>query len=295
MKNIIVPTDFSVSADNALRYAIVLAKQLKAKLHVVYAYNTDVIVQPTSIDVDNPTFVQIPIPQDDYKKMDAVEKELSNYPGLIYECYIKEGFIDDMLVQLAEKEKSGLMVIGTQGAHDRLSLWTDNNTVTMIERKKISVLSVPESFTGNLASKSEFILATDFGQINDWSIMDPFYELALKLNANVNVFYVKDEDAEGKDLNIYEKETFGELVAFFKGVHVSLHHSLRNNIVNAIDEFAKFKNASLVMMVSHERGWLEDLFHHSVTKDMTLHGHVPLLTIPDKAAELNQSYSTGYW
>jgi nucleotide-binding universal stress UspA family protein len=294
MKNIIVPIDFSASADNALSYAIVLAKQLGAKLHVVYAYNTDV-VQPNSRDINDPAFAQTSIPQEGFDKMDVVKTELGNYPGLVYECYNKQGSIDEMLLRLVEKDKSGLMVIGTQGAHDKLSLWTDNNTMTMIERKKFSILAVPESFTDKLAPKSELILATDFVKINEWSVMDPFYELAMKLNANLNVFYVQDEDSKEKDLSVYEKETFGELVTFFKGVHVSLHQSFKDNIVSAIDEFAKAKNASLVMMVAHERGWLEDLFHHSVTKDMTLHGNVPLLTIPDKEIELNQSYDAGYW
>jgi nucleotide-binding universal stress UspA family protein len=66
--------------------------------------------------------------------------------------------------------------------------------------------------------------------------------------------------------------------------------------VTAIEDFAKMKNADLVMMVTHERGWLEDLFHKSITKDMTLHSNVPFMTIPDHhVAEFNKSYNANYW
>ncbi len=297
MKNIIVPTDFSACADNALRYAIGLAKQLEAKLHVVYVHTANrVVVQgmPPVIETDVSNVVILPIPDMAYKQMDAIERKLRKDYDLDFECYVQEGFLDDTLIDLSEQKKDGLIVMGTHGAHDTLSFWSDSNTAKMVERKKVSVLSVPEAFKGELSSKAEFVMATDFELINDWSIMDTFYELALKLKANINVFYVKERFQE-KGQAAYEKEIFDELIKFYEGLNVTLTHSIKDNIVSAVDDFAEQKKASLVMMVAHERGWLDELFHHSVTKDMALHGHVPLLSIPDNHAELNKAYSTNYW
>lgn len=294
MKNIIVPIDFSACATNALHYAIALAVQLESKLHVVYVHNPQIVLQTMSVDVEQSMIVPMPIPDEDYVKMNLVEKELENYPTLISECYIKQGFLDDILLDLASQQKAGMIVMGTQGAHDKLSLWTGSNTAKIVERKKIAVLSVPETFTAKLTHKAEFIMATDFELINDWSVMDPFYDLALKLNANINVFYVKDKFQE-KDLTIYEKEMFEQLVEFFKDLKVTLHHSNKSDIVEAVDQYASETKSTLVMMVAHERGWLDELFHKSITKDMTLHGHVPLLSIPDGKAELNKAYTAGYW
>ena len=295
MKNIVVTTDFSACADNALHYAIELAKQLEAKLHVVYVYNTEVVVQTSTLDADQTVFVPMPISDEDYKKMNAVEKELENYPELSFECYIKEGFFDTMLFKLAENVKASMIVMGTKGAHDTMPFWSDSsNTLKILERKKIAVLSVPETYKGKLAPQCEFILATDFEQINDWSIMDTFYELALKLDAKINLFYVKDAH-QNEEMTANEGRIFEELAKFFKGLHISLHPAYKADIVKAVDAFAHTKKASLVLMIAHERGWLDELFHHSITSDMTLHGHVPLLTIPDAKSELNKSYTASFW
>ena len=42
MKTILVPTDFSANADKACQYAITLAKDLKAKIILMHAFETPV-------------------------------------------------------------------------------------------------------------------------------------------------------------------------------------------------------------------------------------------------------------
>src|SRR6188768_1364823 len=43
MKTILVPTDFSKNADNACKYAIGIAKETKAKIILMHAYETPVL------------------------------------------------------------------------------------------------------------------------------------------------------------------------------------------------------------------------------------------------------------
>jgi nucleotide-binding universal stress UspA family protein len=51
MKTILVPTDFSKNAENALHFAIALAKQQKATLILLHAYQMPVAVSPVPFNL----------------------------------------------------------------------------------------------------------------------------------------------------------------------------------------------------------------------------------------------------
>lgn len=199
------------------------------------------------------------------------------------------------LLELAERTKSGMVVMGTHQTQEKIFVWTDTNTSVLIDQKKIQVISVPEKFIGKLSSQPEFIYACDFEEINDWSVMDSFYELATKLEAKITIFHVMEESEDETEV-ANEKKFFGELSEFFKGVDVTFQRSLKYDVVTAVNEFATLKNASLVMMVAHERGWVTELFHKSISKEMNFRGNFPLLTIPDnEEVEQNIVANTNYW
>jgi len=45
------------------------------------------------------------------------------------------------------------------------------------------------------------------------------------------------------------------------------------------------------VMIAHKRGFLANLFHTSITKQMAIHTQVPFLAIPDELVELSGSVS----
>ncbi len=55
MKNILFPTDFSETAQNAFVYALHLAKSLNANLHVLHTFEIPIV---TSLSAENPQVVQ---------------------------------------------------------------------------------------------------------------------------------------------------------------------------------------------------------------------------------------------
>ncbi|MDX2190649.1 MAG: universal stress protein [Bacteroidota bacterium] len=288
MKTIIFPTDLSKTADNALEYAVALALALKAKLYAIYVHRPDLIVQ--GIPVDTAYFQLVPVPDEIIQKMNHLKQKLGNIAGLNFHTQIKDGFLDETILELAEQKNSGLIVMGTQGAHDALSVMLGSNTSRILERKEFPVLAVPAAYTGGIMEGSNFVFATDFKDINDWEIMEPFRALAFAKKATVNLFYAH-QGTEEKEWLEFEKETYYEFQSYFEGVNVELHKSHKGNVVQAVEDFAHKKNAALVMMIAHHRNWLGDLFHHSVTKEMSLSTKVPFLTLPDVKPEINLSSS----
>lgn len=294
MQNILFLTDFSTTANNAMQYAIKVAKLLSSKLHIVYIYDTALYMESYADDEKNTVLVN-EIPDTDFKKMEAIEMELGNHPEIEFQTYLKVGQIDEILEELADDKKKWLVIVGSQGASESIDMWNSTDATRMVEQKKLTVISVPDAFDGILNEGSEFVLATDFELINDWSVMDSFYELAVALKAKINVFNVRDNDFD-QNKKDYNKAIYADLVVFFKDVDIAMHHATKENVVEAIEDFAIKQNAKLVMMITHKHSWLDELFFKSITKNMTLNSQIPFMTIPDtQLAELNKSYDAEYW
>lgn len=62
---------------------------------------------------------------------------------------------------------------------------------------------------------------------------------------------------------------------------VACEHILKQGVsVDIILEYAKEKNASYIVMGSHGRSGIYDVFVGSLTKDITKNSHIPVLVIP---------------
>jgi K+-sensing histidine kinase KdpD len=172
--------------------------------------------------------------------------------------------------------------------------WFESNTAEIIERRKVPVLAIPADYRGKIEPNTEFVFATDFNDINNWEIMNVFRLLAKKLEARINVFYVHESNLE-KDRKENENSKVHDMKNYFEGLSVQLHHSSKTDVVEAVNKFATLHKASLIMMIAHDRSWLSDLFHKSVTKEMSLYTQVPFLSLPDKHVEMNKSAAVSYW
>jgi nucleotide-binding universal stress UspA family protein len=113
MKAIVVGTDGSPTAEQALREAGDLAKSMGAKLHIVSAY------EPTagaSLPPDAPKRAQWMVGPD--VQVDSVLDGAAgamHARGVEAECHARKGDPADALLQVAEENGADLIVVGNRG------------------------------------------------------------------------------------------------------------------------------------------------------------------------------------
>ena len=59
----------------------------------------------------------------------------------------------------------------------------------------------------------------------------------------------------------------------------SFHHTENEDTVEGIMEFALANQASMIILIPKNQGFLEGLFHRSVTKKLAYHSSIPLLVL----------------
>lgn len=274
MKKILVPTDFSACAANALKYAAELAARAEAELtvlHVIYpndgmnnnmydAFWVDDYVQQRMEDTS--TWSQKILEDSGFK--DVVP--------LTTHCNI--GFPAGTIVDTAEDLKVALVVMGTTGATGLKGILMGSTAGGVIAKGECPVLTIPPE--ASFTEGRSFVLATDMSLNLNKATIDAVHLVLNAHRAALNVLHVLRED---EALNHQ----------FEKGVGASLgtiphhfHYLHSNNVTTAVDHFIQSTDAAGVIAVSHHHSALHQLFYRSVSRSLAERVQVPALVIQDK-------------
>jgi nucleotide-binding universal stress UspA family protein len=115
-KSIVVGTDGSETASEAVRQAIDLAKQVGAKLELVSAYEPVPDQRLRREKSEVPEDVQWMVnPREDVDATLRDAEELAQEAGVGAETFARQGDPADAILDVAEEQKSDLIIVGNKG------------------------------------------------------------------------------------------------------------------------------------------------------------------------------------
>jgi nucleotide-binding universal stress UspA family protein len=270
MKKILVTTDFSESASNAVKYATGLAVALDADLTLLHIYQQPVPLSEIPVIIDR---------EKDIQKMEDALIQLCNelkaktsrvidiHYAILYEPFFTA------LSEYCDKIQPYLVVMGSQGSTAAERLLIGGHTVHTMKHLRWPVLTVPPDACFNGISKIG--LACD---LHDVPAMVP----AQKLNKLTD-----DLHAELHVLNIGKPGTYdtellpgSEALSRLRGkVKPTFHFLTGRDTDRGIIEFADKIHINLLVVLPREHGYLHRIFHSSHTQYFVLHSHVPVLAL----------------
>src|SRR5688572_12958654 len=114
MKNILVTTDFSRPAYEAVNFAAALAQRAGARLVLFHAYHPAILLEEDTIWADTEV-----LEQEVQEKIDLLAHELHKTFGVSVTRVLKPGFAVDEILAISKKVKADLLIIATHGAGKR--------------------------------------------------------------------------------------------------------------------------------------------------------------------------------
>jgi len=291
MKTILVPTDFSPASFNALKYANALAGEVKSKLIIVHIL--ELPVMPMESGMVLPLDEQL---EDCTKELTRLANDLQfeNNPNLEVETICQCGYFLANLSHLIKSKGVDLVVMGASGATNFLDKLLGTDTFDFIKSATCPVLAVPPqaTFTGI----KHIALASDF-ENEETIFLQQLFCLAEPLHADVSIINIVSE----RQLNIFpDDQVVQDIIKRFSGQNFSIAQVKKNDVVEALKEFVQDNQMDVLALSMHERGFIENLFHKSVSKQLVCNTRIPLLALPEKPNVKpkplnkiqNQEYST---
>jgi len=140
IKNILLPTDFSSLSLSVSEYAVNLAEQYSAKLHILHVLEkTPPILTIRSLDLSEEKIIKT-IEQDAQKRIENVVKKIKKNKSIEVEAVIRKGIDFEEIIKYSEKSKIDLIVIATHGRTGIMHTLLGSVAEKVIRLSKIPVL-----------------------------------------------------------------------------------------------------------------------------------------------------------
>ncbi|MEO6168076.1 MAG: universal stress protein [Chitinophagales bacterium] len=274
MITILIPTDYSKNATNAIRYALQLTKKIPCKF--IFLHGEVIPLTPT------PEASLVAIEMD----TELSRKELERYAlNLFSELKMKiipkqvsymvtQAFTTShQILEAISKSKTDLVIMGARGASNMKKILFGSTTADVIAGATVPVITVPESY--RYAPLNFFLHASDLKNLRiELGLTLP---LAMLFNATLEVAHITDGTVSDAKLiaqaqSIIKSRSYKKLKLYVEAV------TFGQTIAKDIKLLSARHHPDMLVMFRHKHNWLGRLFFTSMTENLMYETKVPLVS-----------------
>ncbi|MFK7833822.1 MAG: universal stress protein [Winogradskyella sp.] len=271
MEHILLLTDFSKNATNAIAYAMQFFKSKTCAFYLMYvhkvkSYVTDDLVASPKNSIHD-AIVQKP-----KAKLDTLIVKLQN--DYSSEAYQFEALIDydvftDAINQVVDKFEIDYVVMGSNGASNVKEFIFGSNTINVIEKVNCTTLVIPSQY--KYLPVKQLLVSLQPEDALENSVFDTILDVteAFKLHLHVLRMSLKHDDA---NLVFKDKERLALLDSEYylvEGVPVDY----------AVSSYLQTHHIDMTAFITHEKSLLQRLFSASPSKELKSRMQLPLLVL----------------
>lgn len=279
MKRILVPTDFSTQAENALKVAAQIAGRFKGEIFLLHMLELPLqLVGNTASGsaVGGGSNQNLP------EALFFMQLAKKRFAEIMARPYLKDIPVHetvqfhqafDGIMEVSEEHNCDLIVMGSHGASGFREMFIGSNTEKVVRNSNIPVLVIKHDYP--VFKIENFVFATDCDLETKHTLRQAM-RFAQNIEAKIHLVYVntandfkttkeaqkclndyiKGEDFQNPDLNIYNDST------------------VEKGILN----FAMDLQAGLIGISTHGRKGLAHFFNGSISEDLVNHADLPVVT-----------------
>jgi len=267
MKKILVPTDFSAVAKNAVEYAIEIATVFNSEILLYHVYSFNKATYDIHFKEEEQPF---------RKEMEQLmqQKEWSlkatvKDKGLSLKTFVEEDNIFSLFETKVKERNVDMIVMGSKGSSGIKKTVFGSVAATALSMASVPVLVIPPKC--KYQGIQNIVLAINQTDVAP-KVLSPLQKLAIKFNAKVTLLNVKTDSKQSSDkmshLIIDGVETNYREVPMFK------------NINETIGRFIKEEGCDLLCMIRREKDIFKKLLQKSAIRTQAFSNQVPLLVLP---------------
>jgi len=276
MKKILVPTDFSEQAENALKVAAQVARNHNCEIYLLHMLELPLdLINPadndsTSNDLPESIFFMKLAHQ---KFNNIMKKDYLDGVKVHETVEFHEAF--DGIMEISNKHDCDLIIMGSSGSKGAKDLFIGSNTEKVVRHSNIPVLVLKNKFENfqvnnvmyatNLATETtnSFLKAKEFADNFKASIEIVFINTSKK-------FKTSDEIEKRKEIYYDQLGITEDDVPFV----VRNDHNTENGIVN----YAKKRKFDIISIGTHGRKGISRFINGSLSEDLVNHVKIPVVT-----------------
>jgi len=276
MEYILVPTDFSKNAFNALEYAIDVAKLLETKIMVLHTYEVPVA---SASSLKNLSYKLKELAEEEIVRLNntLVEKGLNNIVPIEFDNLNTD--LVSGIMDMIEVNDIGLVIMGTSGASGLKEIFLGSNTSQVLKNISCPVIAVPKN--ASFKKIENIIFATDFDMGCNNKSLPLVLEITRRLKAKLTMVNIQTVGTNFAKTRDNADKFFEECKDSLKDINYDYHYIIEEDIPEGINKAYQNNNADLLVMIKKSHSLIDYLFNKSMTNEIVTEAKLPLLTIMD--------------
>ncbi len=284
MKRILLPTDFSDNAFNALCYAVQLFEKEKCEFILLHTY-TPVTYNVGNVADSYSTFelleiLKITVGQNLDKTEERLKEKFKN-PNHTFQKISSFNLLINEMQALIKEKNIDLIVMGTTGATGAKEIFLGTNTMYTIKKVKCAVIAVPANFS--YEEPKEILFPTDFNFSYKNKYLSFIRDLSKIHKSKLHIFNV----VHGENTDSKHEMTMDFLDKYFENNYHRFHIAENKDIQEAIVEFELKNKINLLIMIHTKHSFFENILFEPVINKIVFHTQVPFLVIPSEEKMMN--------
>lgn len=276
MTTVLIPTDFSVNAMHAIKYALELYKCERTNFYFLHAY-ADEVYGPFKNNGGNSIEEQKKITRnyvdETLKKLITDLTKTYHNPKHHFEFISSFEALVDAINTVVNEINIDLTIMGTQGKTANKKITFGSHTVQVFKYVSCPVLAIPENY--EYQQPKRILFPTDYMLPYKRRELKLLNTLAAEFKSKIHCLYISDfEDLSHRqtDNKLFLQESLPDAFIFHE-------RSPIKNKGEAIMEFILKNDINLLVMVNARHSFLEDMLYKSTVEDIGLNPKIPFLVM----------------
>lgn len=280
-KRILLLTDFSKNALNAIHYALELYSDRKCSFYFLNTYQLDgfsLHVSPYQSETGQRSYeIEKRKSEEQFEKLMQTLRLHSDNPKHTYVTIVTNDSLLEGVKDVIAKNDIDIIIMGNKGVTSSRTVVFGMNTINVMEEvMACPVLAIPEDV--RFTPPKEIVFPTDYKESFKRRELKYLINIAQLHNSSIQVLHIK----ESKKLNKIQQGNKEFLEILFKEVAHSFHELEDIAVHTGINAFIDMRDSDMVAFINRNHSFFGRMFSKRLVKELGYHSKVPVLVLKDR-------------
>lgn len=266
MGSIIVGTDFSEGSFVALEIAVDIAKGLKENIKLIW------VQQERMLSNEEEKATMVRLAKNKLQELCDKHREKLFPQEISYD--VCHGKVSTTLAELAKKEQSPMIVIGTNGASGFEKYWMGSTAVRIVQEASCPTLSIRQGF--NFHKSLERIIVPIRVSTSSREKVRPAALMAKIFNSEIHILGLLDNPDDSATLQAYMQQSKDYIEK--EGIKCIATTRKTTNLGDTILKYADEIQADLLVIHTEQDKFLSQLFLGTTAQQIVHKSQIPVLS-----------------
>ncbi|MGJ8591130.1 MAG: universal stress protein [Aquaticitalea sp.] len=271
MKKILVPTDFSKAAENALKVAAQMAKRYDCEIYLLHMLDIpfqEVDAMSSSSPLPEAMFFM----KLAHQRFEAI-LESDYLEGLTVHETVKADSNFGNVIETCHEHDVDIIVMGSHGASGFKEMFVGSNAEKVVRTSDIPVLVIKNEHAN--FTVDNFVFASDFKNDNKETYKQAA-DFAEAFNAKIHLLMVNTPN--NFSITSDAKNRIKDFIKDYSFANYTLNVYNDESVEKGILNFSREIDADLIGISTHGRQGIAHFFNGSISEDLVNHAKRPVIT-----------------